>query len=226
MIIKSIRRFTILEMLIAFSIILIVGGAIGIGIVKAREQQRFNASVQIVVDKLQLAQDFMLMLKTDVWMKYEINGDGNLICYVKVDRPLSPQLYQVLNLHSKIPGIHTIAFEDEQHHMQIDTVRLEFLSGGSKMSRGVLKITGKGSNIRYILLPGYPQPIQNTFQTNEREIRLPPLLFVDSELFPKEITEDWLKKQKEGKNNEEKKTPDKKNGKSGETTNKGLNETE
>lgn len=74
------RRFvTLVETLIVMSLIALVAGAIGFGAYSAVNTERFRTAVRQVGDQLVLAQDVMLILKTNVRVHLQQTEELSLI---------------------------------------------------------------------------------------------------------------------------------------------------
>ena len=79
----SLRRhfITLLELLIVIAILALVSGVIGVNIKKALLDQRFRMEVGMILDELRLAQDLMLILSTDVHVKFSQDKEKKGIKY-------------------------------------------------------------------------------------------------------------------------------------------------
>ena len=62
---------TLLEIMIVIAVIAIATGVIGLGVNKAVVNQQFQTELSILVDELRLAQNLMLILGTDVHLKFK-----------------------------------------------------------------------------------------------------------------------------------------------------------
>lgn len=184
--------FTLFEFLIVMGIIVAVLGIIGINFGKSIQKERFHAGIGLILDKLQLAQDLMLILKNDVQLKFYRDPQTNkLFCFVELEQPLQKGFAKIVNKHSEISGISSWVFENQEKHTQEqESFVLEFISGGTKMSRGILHLYGDDSKSlsEVIALPGYPRPIGGRFKRNEALSELNISIDKnDDALYPKEI---------------------------------------
>jgi hypothetical protein len=171
---RSLRRLpvTLLELLVVIAILALASGIVGVSINKALVDQRFRTEVGTVVDELRLAQDLMLILGTDVRVvfKESANQEG-VEFWLEMDKMLPPNIQRELvkRVH-KLKTIKGVFFADELL-TEVEEGRLDvkFLSNGSVMSRGVMRLASTDSeqprpNIleSYICLPGYPKPIKSS----------------------------------------------------------------
>ncbi len=203
---KALRRYlTLIELMIVMALILMISGVVGISAVKSRQRQKFQSSADQVMDKLRLAQDFMLMLKTDVRIKLTKTAKG-YHSHVDVDKALPDSLKRVMHLDSDIDGLPLIVFVDDQNVKHTGTIDLRFMSGGSSMSRGILYLYPSAENAssigsgspRQIVLPGYPRPIGGS-KEDLKALQMAKQESSEGNVYPLEILEDWAIK----KNNRE-----------------------
>lgn len=162
-------HLTLIEMMIVMVIIALVGGVAAININGALKEQRFRTEVSIVLDQLRLAQDLMLILNTDVHLKFAEEKESQAITYwLEFDYPLAPHWEKELKRkHRPLQAIHRVDFKEGQQTPQTrGQLDLKFLSGGSVMSQGTLILSTSsgerddGGLTRYICLPGYPSPFR------------------------------------------------------------------
>lgn len=172
MVVVERRHVTLLEILIVMAILALVGGLVSIGINRALADQRFRTEVSLIVDQLRLAQDLMLVLGTDVHVKFAEDKDKSGIKYwLELETELPNEIErEVLRKHSNLKTIRGVFLKDQ---LAMESVRgeidVKFLSKGSVMSRGVMRLATsdsedppKGTLENYICLPGYPKPIFST----------------------------------------------------------------
>jgi Tfp pilus assembly protein FimT len=165
---------TLLEMLLVLVILGLVAGVIGVNINKALYDQHFRTEVNAVVEKLRIAQNLMLILNTDVHVKFAEQPDHKGIHYwIETNCPLSESWGKfVLKKSPPLYAIRRVDFKDEKElFKQRGAADIQFLSGGYTMSRGVLRLaaselTGSsaGALERYVDLPGYPAPLKVLLQ--------------------------------------------------------------
>lgn len=184
------RCFTLMELLVVIAILLLVMGVIGINVGSAVRTEKFNSGVGILVDKLRMAQDIMLILKTNVKVKLE-QGDKGLVVSVNVDRALSPVLKQAVIQKTTIEEIRSFSFTAGEM-TDNEKVTLDFMSGGSRMTKG--KLTVKSGNLSEdIYLSGYPQMIQAG--KKDPLDKVTPEMILD--LYPSAVTAQELKRKEE-----------------------------
>jgi len=159
------RRFlTFIEIIIIITLLTITLGLIGVNIRDLVKQQRFKSEVSVIVDQLRLAQDLMLVLNTDVLMRFA--KENNSIKYhLEVENVLPKGWQREINRPRRnLTTVAVIEFDDASAGLKNAglPIELKFLSGGSVMSQGVLRLaTQDGEMETYICLPGYPRPIVN-----------------------------------------------------------------
>lgn len=166
------RHYTILELLIVMAILIMIAGVVGYNIQGAIKDQRFRNEVKLIVDELRLAQDLMIILSTDVHVKFEIDPTGKGIKYwLETEEKLTKEWKPFIQRsHRNLQAIHYITFQELPSNMnQFNNLDLKFLSGGSVMSRGILILATSAALrdpttlIRSICLKGYPHPIFSFF---------------------------------------------------------------
>ena len=136
---------------------------------RALEEQRFRTEVSLVVDYFQLAQDLMLILGTDVHVKFgKSRQKKGLEYWIEVDDGLSKDWNRIIHLPRYLVATHSISFRDElELATDPGTLDIRFLSGGTVMSRGVFRLSSHQNPAlpaainRAICLHGYPHPIMS-----------------------------------------------------------------
>ncbi len=177
--------FTLLELLVVIAIVGSLAGIIGINVTYAIREQRFRSEVDLVVDQLRLAQDLMLIFHANINVVVTLTEERNgffLELLPKVSLP-SPWLKEV-SRKRHLRYIQHFNFTGLER--EVNQLELKFLSGGSEMSQGVIRLStheidGPGVLTRYIVLPGHPAPISITDD-------LPNLKDRSEENYNKEIT--------------------------------------
>lgn len=158
---------TLLELIIVIVIMSIVAGVVGISIGQAKKDQHFRTEVSIVMDKLRLAQNLMLILESDVAVKFAnaSNGQG-VVLRLDFDDILSKNWSKEIKKEILLTEIRSVNFVDSiGGNAKRGEIEIKFFSGGSVMSGGVLRLavadndSDAGSLVRYICLAGYPQAI-------------------------------------------------------------------
>lgn len=164
------RYLTLVEMLIVIGLLTLIAGVVGIKVNKILHEQRFRSEVSQIVDQLRLAQDLMLIFDSNVHLKFNHTDEG-LEYGITFDNPLPNNWsHELQRPHKKLKYIRQINFPDErfpENRLKNDGVDIQFLSGGSVMSRGLLELVSADDDRkdddsvlkRYIWLSGTPQPI-------------------------------------------------------------------
>ena len=167
---KKKHGFTLLELMIVIMILSLTAGIVGINITKAVREQRFRSEVARVVDRLRLAQNLMLIANTDVDVIFTKGKEG-VDFFLETEGPLSPSWKKELERPSSpLKAVHWVEFEETvpRSHGQQGRLQLQFLSRGSVMSRGLLRLSTAarddeyGALTRYVCLPGYPQALTSS----------------------------------------------------------------
>lgn len=160
--------FTLVELLLVISILLMVAGLVGFNIRRAFFEQRFRAEVSAVVDTLRLAQDLMLLLNSDAHVLFADDPAGGIRYWIEVEKPLSGKGWdrELMRKRPILKAIHLVEMDDRVSAIKVkEQLDIMFLSGGSVMSKGILRLFSSDEKERegvlksYICLPGYPNPI-------------------------------------------------------------------
>lgn len=164
--VMKVRRcyITLMELMIVITILIMLTGVVGINIRRALQQQRFRTEVDLMVDTLRLAQDLMLILGADVSLRMWGERQKGIQYRLDVEGDI-PEAWEpvIKRSHRRLREIHFVDFADgESVEGRID---IRFFSGGSVMSRGVLRLSthenpkDPGALKRVVFLRGYPHPI-------------------------------------------------------------------
>lgn len=193
------RRFmTLIELLIVIAIITTILGVIGINIAGAVRTERFRASVKILTDRLQLAQDIMLIVRANVRVTLERKDDG-LHISLNVDGALTPALDRATKDTMIVSGIHAFRFTNVHGETFESSVVLDFYSGGSRMTRGELLLAEESLNANdglqeLIVLRGRPQAIKASSPEDAENLSQDNLQEQSRSLYPQEVTEEAQKR--------------------------------
>jgi len=160
------QNFTLIEMLLVIGLIVLVAGMVGINVRRALLEQRFRTEVALITDTLSLAQDLMLILGTDTNVTFTQEKEG-IKYQIHVESGLSKNWRKIIEKPAKkLNSIHSVLFQDElDYPTNPGEIVIRFLSGGSVMSRGVLRLSthedpeNAGLNRRAICLFGFPHSI-------------------------------------------------------------------
>lgn len=159
---------TLVEIMIALTILALIGGVIGININVALKEQRFQTETDLVVETLRIAQDLMLILGSDVHFRVKAKADKSGIEYgLDVEGGVPSQWESMIaRTHRVLKETHGISFKELQPFPIIEgELDIRFQSGGEQMSKGVLRLSthenerASGATTMAICLKGYPHPI-------------------------------------------------------------------
>ena len=182
------RSMTLIEIVIVLAVLSMVIGVVGFNLANMAQQERFRAGSTFLVDRLQLAQDIMILFETDVkailtkqenTLGFRLELDSSRIQGTALEGVIRP---------INIPGITAFTFTDARGVSQADRIELLFMSRGTKMSRGTLMLTGAPGNedlTRYITLSGYPRVIRYASEPEQDDL-IPNL---SEQLYPVEVTQ-------------------------------------
>lgn len=163
-----IRRlyYTLFEILIVISVLALVAGLVSINIRKALHEQNFRSEVELVVNKLRVAQDLMLIFRGEVKVLIKKDENDKGLIWLEFESKMPGHWEREAKRIHTLKYIRTINFRDELLYANSysvkkeddDTLEIRFLSNGSTMSKGLMQLAS-GDISRYIYLPGYPAPI-------------------------------------------------------------------
>ncbi len=193
------RRFvTLIELLIVIAILTAILGVVGINITGAVRTERFRGSVKVLTDRLQLAQDIMLIVRADVRVTLERKNDG-LHVSLNVDGALTPALDRATKDTMIVSGIRAFRFTNSDGESFDNTAVLDFYSGGSRMPRGELLLAEESLNANdafqeVILLLGRPQAIKASHPEDGDNLGQDNLQEQSRSLYPQEVTEEAQKR--------------------------------
>jgi len=173
------------------AILALVGGLVAININKALKEQRFRSEVSQIVDQMRLAQDLMLILDTDVSLKF-FEDEGKIKYFLDFEYPLTKAWLKEIKKPHFTKMMRRIEFNDElPYPTRPREISIKFFSKGSIMSRGVVRLTTAPSDDapegmeKYICLLGHPQPI---FPMADKPEELEAMLTVDKD-FDERLTQ-------------------------------------
>lgn len=148
------RFFTLLELLVVFVLIACAAAITGIKINGLYREQQFLSESKEVANHLAMAQDLMLLMDTDVWVRLRIDREKGLSVKMEVERPIQEHWTKLIERTLLLPSIKEMHFNGRNEKV----VNLQFSL--DKMSQGQLKFYGqKKEESQEIILPGYPIPI-------------------------------------------------------------------
>ncbi len=175
------KSITLIEIILVLALLSLILGGIGINIRNLMVEERFKADVAAVVSMLNTAQNLMLIENTDVKLVFKGDEKKGIEMSLEVDALLNKGLQNELQRkRNLLKTIHSVNFHDllDQPPDEEGTLKIKFLSGGSLMSRGVLRLstseTLKDSNALFaaICLKGYPEPLKAVFENKQGAVCL------------------------------------------------------
>lgn len=165
---------TLFELLIVIAILFSIMGVFTFNILKAKQEQQFRFEVDQVVETLRLAQDLMLIFRSNVAVTFLQHANNTMEYFLEIDTPLPQKWDQELERHRRrLRTLTYIQFHDltpRDLPEGANELRIRFRSGGSVMSRGTMVLaTGTDLNSpgvfkRYVCLSGFPKSIVSTAQ--------------------------------------------------------------
>jgi type II secretory pathway pseudopilin PulG len=199
-----------MELLVTIAVLAIIAGAATIGIVRAAFEQRFRSEAAVVVDQLRLAQDLMLILNTDVHVKFGPSKEKDSIeFWLTVERELPESIKrEFVEKKQLLKTIKGVFFHDQLEESAVkDQLDIKFQSKGIVMSRGVMRLATSDQenppdNVlqTYICLAGYPRPISSMDDKKKAEALF---AFLENPQFDAELTQATLSKLPEKKEKKE-----------------------
>lgn len=164
------RYVTLIEMMIVMSLLIVLAGVTSLNIYRAVIEERYRAGVSQLVSRLQMAQDIMLIIRSDVVVQLE-RQPGGLLCRLEVDRKLAPLLQGIVNRTGVIAGIDAFTWTPlEGPSIANQKVALNFKANGVQISRGELKVSN-GALDTYVLVSGFAEPIAASQETKLPDLR-------------------------------------------------------
>ncbi len=162
------RLMTFMEMMVVLAIISLIGGVVAININKAMFEQRFRTEVATVVNQLRLAQNLMLILDQDVSIKFKQHDSKSIDFWLEMQCPAVKGWDKELTRRPpplKTIGVVDFEGDENEENKEEGQLELRFMSGGTVMSRGILRLStsveanNKNGLERFVCLPGFPAPI-------------------------------------------------------------------
>lgn len=108
------RLFTLLELLIVMFILSLGASVAGVKLKEAYDEQRFLSEVDQITSHLQMAQDLMLIMDTDVYFYLIKDADESISYYLKVAKPLvvkkmnNPDQGSIIDRESSLKWAHLV----------------------------------------------------------------------------------------------------------------------
>lgn len=155
------RLFTLLELLIVITLIVLTTALVGINVYKAVEDQRFATEVGLLVNQLRVAQDLMLVMRADVEVEF-VQKEGKFHSSLKAKSPIPPFSQRLLRQTSAtFSAIRLLEFEGKQAPFSFP-FSLKFFANGFGMTQGILRLGNDPEKApqQLIELRGYPHSLQ------------------------------------------------------------------
>jgi prepilin-type N-terminal cleavage/methylation domain-containing protein len=171
--------FTLLEVLVVMMIIASLAVLTGVKLMSAYSEQCFLSETEQVLNHLQMAQDLMILLDTDVTLKFSL--EGAVECWLEVEKPLvvrksdvkefdplaSLKWSQLVQRHLPLYSIEWVEFKEEgskslEESQEGDQRNLCLSFSLGRMPTGKLSLgTSRDNRIRTIHLVGFPCSIKD-----------------------------------------------------------------
>ena len=132
---------TLIELLIVMGMLMMILGIVGVGIGTAVQTERFRASGTLLVDKLRLAQDIMLILRTSVESVKADKIKKGLQVTLLAEGGLTPALAAASGQPIIVVGIKDFSFTDLQGKTSTNNVTLAFSFRWGQNASGSLLIS-------------------------------------------------------------------------------------
>ena len=164
------RHFTLVEILVVITLAALALGTLGIRGLSALRQHQFEASVDQIVSKLNLAQHLMLCCRADVVVQIERDTKDRLILQIRGDEALPDNFKMVTSSATLLKGIEALQFDGAKK----PSLSLCFhRQAGLSLPRGTLTLTSTTHRTVYIPLPGHFAKITKSY--DEPAAVAPPL---------------------------------------------------
>ena len=112
---KKRHSFTILEILIAITILAMALAAVGIQGAKLIRQERFERAMEIVSDQIDFAYELLLLHQTDFTMTFRLQGNA-LLCSYEV---LGNDVFHKIIARPQLIKIHSFFLNNEERNVAI-----------------------------------------------------------------------------------------------------------
>lgn len=137
-------HFTLLEVLIVLFILGIGAALTAIKIKDVYQEQRFLTEVQQITGHLQMAQDLMLIIPTDTYVKFYQDPETSKIKYrLDIKKELPPNWQKFIQKEYELSSVKSIYFNDTS--LGRKEIEIQFKSKGADISEGKL-IFSKSAN--------------------------------------------------------------------------------
>lgn len=180
--------FTLLEILVVLTILSLGAALAGVKIHQIYKEQRFLSDTQQVLSQLAMAQDLMLIMDTDVKVRFEKDPQTKRFAvWLDIEKPLDEAWGRLVERKVVLSTIQSIKFKGKTQN------KLALLFSLGKMSKGTLTLSESSSldfsdnkNPKFLIkLPGYPRSFHSPEKKKEEGNRED----VSQILYPKEVYE-------------------------------------
>lgn len=186
--------FTLLEILVVMMLISIGVVVTGLKIQDIYHEQRFNSETRQVINHLSMAQDLMLIMDTDVFVRFSPDEKKESIkMWLEVEKPLDQPWRRLVERRIPLTSIRSIEFDGTPSKK----LTLQFSLG--KMSKGMLILKEEENSKKKkerklnVELLGYPSPFDGKSEKGPEQ-----KMTERSELlYPAEVHEQLYKTPKE-----------------------------
>lgn len=170
---KTLRRqaITLMEIMIVIALFSLVSGVLAVNANRLLREERFQKESALIQDKIKLAIDLTLLFDVESEIQF-VEKEDAIALAMAIENGGS--LSRLLNGKEPISlrAIHFIEFDDFRKENERGKLSLKFLSSGSLLPKGILRLSTSrsdkdlGAITHYIHLPGYPAPIK-TYKNDE-----------------------------------------------------------
>lgn len=146
--------------MIVFALMISLLGVIGFSLRGAWQEQAFRSQAERLVNQFRLSQDMMLLLNIDTEVEFR---EGEVF-WIPVGTSNETYEKMILKDRFQLTQIASVDFrggDGTQQRMEGKQggFKLGFFDRGFRMSKGILTLTSNKGEVYYILLNGYPSPI-------------------------------------------------------------------
>lgn len=152
--------FTLIEIVIVLALLLFLVAVGGVSLSKALQEQQFETELELVLSRLNRSQDLLMLLNIET----EVQLEKGSIKQIPVGTISASYEKMIQRERQQFSQISTITFESHDGETTVandagGVVILSFLDRGFRLPYGVLILTSKKGEKRYIPFKGYPAPL-------------------------------------------------------------------
>jgi type II secretory pathway pseudopilin PulG len=144
---------TLIEIMLVLLLISLIGAYSLRKLPRLLKEQQFERSLDLLMSKIQLAQEFMLSYRKDIILQFLPSEKGMLVL-LKPQQPLMPHLQKGFNRNILLKGIEQITFEEQSPPFE-----LCFDASLGLMPVGSLTCASENLS-EAITLKGFPSPLK------------------------------------------------------------------